>query len=98
MLHLFSGRVDLNFGTLLDLNMLAWAINMALSLLLKSMSPWLAQAKGATESQKRDGQYEGREVLEVDNSVWRTIDWEGRVFHTCASNNPPLNHSYQMIS
>ena len=47
----------------------------------------LAQAKGATETQKRDGQYEGREVSEVDILVWRTIDWEGRglrnIFHMC---------------
>ena len=34
----------------------------------------LAQAKGATEIHKHDGQLEGREVLEVDISVWRTID------------------------
>ena len=34
----------------------------------------LAQAKGATETQKRDGQYEGRELSEVDILVWRTID------------------------
>ena len=37
----------------------------------------LAQAKWATETQKRDGQYEGRELTEGGILVWRTIDWGG---------------------
>ena len=59
---------------------------MALSLLLKSMSPWpkpreQLKLKSVTASTR------GREVSEVDILVWRTIDWEGRglrnIFHMC---------------
>ena len=70
---------------------------MALLPPLKSMFS-LAQAKRATETQKRDGQYEGRELSEVDNLFWRTTDWWGggggrcETFFTHVSNNSRLNH------